>query len=191
MRRLDGRLLLVRHGESTWNTEHRWAGQADPPLTDRGRSQARELAGSLTDIDFDRVVSSDLCRATETANLIADALGAPSPIEDVRLRERSAVWSGLTSAEIEVSFPGQLDAWRSGELRDLPSGSETWDDFLARVGHGIEHNMSCSQSALAVAHAGVFRAVEELFNVPFRRIGNADGQWLYREHHVVRPGPQL
>ena len=42
-------ILLVRHGESTWNAEHRWAGQADPPLTANGRTGAQRLAGRLSD----------------------------------------------------------------------------------------------------------------------------------------------
>ena len=66
------RLLLVRHGESTWNAARRWQGWADPPLSDLGRRQAVEAAARLADLDLgDRVVASDLRRAIETAELLA------------------------------------------------------------------------------------------------------------------------
>jgi broad specificity phosphatase PhoE len=183
--------LLVRHGESTWNAERRWAGQADPVLTDRGRLQARELAERLADVDVDVIVSSDLRRAGETARVISQAWGGPNPIGDARLRERSSVWSGLTSAEIELTFPGQLEAWREGVLRELPAGSELWADFLTRVGDGVHAHLRPQQTVLAVTHAGVFRAIEALFDVPSRRVGNAHGQWLHLDRGSVRAGPRF
>src|ERR1700680_1413671 len=67
------RLLLVRHGESTWNADGRWQGQADPPLTERGRLQASLAAQALGSIDA--IASSDLERAAETASIIAARLG--------------------------------------------------------------------------------------------------------------------
>src|SRR5919107_550504 len=63
------RLLLVRHGESTWNATGRWQGWADPPLSDLGRAQAEAAAPAAAPVDA--VVSSDLRRARETAELMA------------------------------------------------------------------------------------------------------------------------
>ncbi len=185
------RLLLVRHGQSTWNRDRRWAGQADPPLTDRGRSEARLLAQRLAGIEFDRVVSSDLRRASETALLLARALGAPDPIEDARLRERAAVWSGMTIDEIEAAYPGMLDAWRSGESHKLPPGSEPWQPFQARVFGSIDEHIRHGRSVLAVAHAGVFRVAGTLFGVRRRRVGNTEGQWLFLNDNSIEPGPTV
>src|SRR4051795_13095841 len=64
------RLILVRHGESTWNAEERLQGQLDPPLSERGREQARTLAGVADGLPADRVICSDLGRARETAELM-------------------------------------------------------------------------------------------------------------------------
>src|SRR5919106_799551 len=64
------RLILVRHGESTWNSEERLQGQLDPPLSDRGREQARALAPILEALPEERIVCSDLARARETAELL-------------------------------------------------------------------------------------------------------------------------
>ena len=64
------RLILVRHGESTWNAEELLQGQLDPPLSERGREQSRALAGMLDGVPDDRIVCSDLGRARETADLL-------------------------------------------------------------------------------------------------------------------------
>src|SRR5947207_3359793 len=79
------RLLLVRHGESTWNADGRWQGQADPPLSPLGERQAR--AASETCPDVDAVVSSDLRRAHQTATIIAQRRGLGPVHTERRLRE--------------------------------------------------------------------------------------------------------
>src|ERR671917_2105987 len=103
------RVLLVRHGQSEWNAVGRWQGQADPPLSDVGRQQARSAARSLGALDA--IFASDLQRATETAMIIAAELGVGPVVVDPDLRERDAgEWSGLTRAEIEERYPGYLNA---------------------------------------------------------------------------------
>src|SRR5919109_2161839 len=67
---LRDRLILVRHGESTWNAEERLQGQLDPPLSERGREQSRALAQMVDGLPDERVVCSDLGRARETAELM-------------------------------------------------------------------------------------------------------------------------
>ena len=79
------RLLLVRHGQSTWNHERRIQGQLDPPLSDEGRRQAAQLGRRLAGRKFAGFYSSDLKRASETSGLIGDAVGlAPSPMPELR-----------------------------------------------------------------------------------------------------------
>src|SRR5687767_12818211 len=98
------RVLLVRHGQSTWNAEGRWQGWADPPLSELGATQALTAANHVEHVDA--VVSSDLVRARETAEIIAKALGI-AEVEAFRgLRERGAGdWTGLTRPEIEERWP--------------------------------------------------------------------------------------
>src|SRR5690606_34165227 len=94
------RVLLVRHGQSEWNAIGRWQGQADPPLSDLGRLQAREASRALGTVDA--VWASDLQRAVETAAIIAGELGVGPVVVDPDLRERDAgEFSGLTRPEIE------------------------------------------------------------------------------------------
>ena len=102
------RVLLIRHGQSEWNADGRWQGQADPPLTDLGRHQALHASRNLGVVDA--IVASDLQRATETALIIAGELGVGPLVLEPGLRERDAgEWSGLTRAEIERDWPGYLD----------------------------------------------------------------------------------
>src|SRR2546423_12200717 len=73
---LMARLLVVRHGESTWNAQSRWQGQADPPLSALGERQAEEAAERLGQIaSISAIWTSDLVRARRTAELIGTQLG--------------------------------------------------------------------------------------------------------------------
>ena len=106
-RRAMARILLVRHGESEWNSVGRWQGQADSPLSDLGRQQAKVASRALGQLDL--VVCSDLQRAQVTAEIIASELGVGPVVIDAGLRERDAgEWSGLTRTEIHEQWPGYL-----------------------------------------------------------------------------------
>src|SRR5438093_548398 len=121
------RILLVRHGQSVWNADGRWQGQADPPLSDVGVDQAAAAADSDAVDGVRALYSSDLERARHTAQLLGVRLGL-DPVVDVRLRERHAGgWEGCTRAEIEAGWPGFLE---SGER---PEGYEPDASVPARV----------------------------------------------------------
>jgi broad specificity phosphatase PhoE len=79
-------LLLIRHGETDWNIEGRWQGQADVPLNQRGRQQAIDIARSLCHSDIHAIYSSDLQRAWHTAQVLARLKKLPIQ-PDTRLRE--------------------------------------------------------------------------------------------------------
>jgi probable phosphoglycerate mutase len=115
------RLLLVRHGESTWNVEGRYQGRLDPPLSPRGREQAQALAArlyrqQLARVDKNRltgIVSSPLLRVRDTAQICAEAIGLPVDIDD-RLTEIShGEWEGKLREEIANRWPEMIAAWRA------------------------------------------------------------------------------
>jgi len=120
------RVLLVRHGQSTWNADGRWQGQADVPLSELGQEQARGAAVAVARLAPVRLVTSDLARARQTAELVAPP-GLHIEI-DGSWRERDAgEWTGLTRAEIDERFPGWLAERRS------PPGFEGDEPLLARA----------------------------------------------------------
>jgi broad specificity phosphatase PhoE len=172
------RILLVRHGESVWNAEGRWQGAADPPLSDAGRDQARALAGRVSDAGIDSLVSSDLQRATETAQIVAEALALPGPSIDAGWRERDVgEISGHTRDEIEAKWPGLLEQWRRGELESMPGGEK---DITARVVEALERVATAPTGActLVVTHGGVIGALDRWIGNPYLRVGNVQGRWL-------------
>jgi broad specificity phosphatase PhoE len=171
-------IYLVRHGQSTWNDEHRWAGQADPPLTDLGRLQAKMACSRLKEMGFQRVTSSDLIRARETASIFADEIGidlAP-PVPELKERHSGDI-SGLTSHEIDICFPGLLDKWRAGQIIDIPGG-EPWPNFVERVFQGLCNLSSWSGPILVICHEGVLRAIESHFGEKQVRHENLEGKWI-------------
>jgi broad specificity phosphatase PhoE len=101
-------LLLVRHGETDWNAAGRLQGHTDRPLSDYGRAQARRLAEELTGEQFDAIYASDLARARETAEIVAEQLRMPVAV-DADLREKNwGTWEGLTSTErLDVELVGE------------------------------------------------------------------------------------
>src|SRR5690349_6102426 len=92
-------ILLVRHGQSEWNAQGRWQGQADPPLSELGRQQAFSASRKIGSVDV--IVASDLERALHTAQIISGQIGVGPVIVEPLFRERDAgEWSGLTREEI-------------------------------------------------------------------------------------------
>jgi broad specificity phosphatase PhoE len=177
------RILLVRHGQSEWNLSGRWQGQADPPLTDLGRSQARAAARSLGTVDA--IWSSDLQRAAETATILAGELGVGPVVVDPDLRERDAgEWSGLTRVEIDERYPGYLEPLvgedPEGWKPRRPPGWES-DAALATRVHRVLLTMRREVGAgdiLAVVHAGLLYTVERELGSDGSRLGNLEGRWV-------------
>lgn len=155
-------VLVLRHGESTWNVERRWQGWLDPPLNERGEEQAATRARILRRDGFRprAVYTSDLERAARTAEILAAHLGTPV-IRESGFRERNGGdWQGHTSAEIEAGWPGMLDAWRHGEI-SAPPGGETDAAALVRFDSGLTRALAHVGPALLmiVTHHGMLRAV--------------------------------
>jgi probable phosphoglycerate mutase len=167
------RVLIVRHGQSTWNADGRWQGQADPPLSPLGEAQACAAADSLPDIDL--VVASDLARARQTAEIIATACGLGDVRLDERLRERdSGDWTGFTREEIELAWPGWLGAGR------LPDNFEPWERVAERVTAAVRsaHEAVPGATMLVVAHGGVVRSLERSIGADGTVPKNLGGRWF-------------
>lgn len=201
-------LLLIRHGESTWNAVRRWQGRADPPLTERGEAQATAAAVSLSGLgSFDGVVTSTLRRAQRTGDLIAAGLGLGITGRIDELSERSAgEWEGLTRVEIEERYPGFLNAG------GRPPGYEPDGDVVRRatsallaLAAGSARGHTAADAAdpaspraspqartgalVVVTHGGVINALERCAEENWRRLGNLEGRWFDVDaaHGVAAP----
>jgi probable phosphoglycerate mutase len=164
-------LLVIRHGQSTWNEERRWQGQADPPLSEHGRQQAWAAARSIGQVDV--IISSPQIRAAETATIIGEQIGV-GPVQLVEgLRERGAgEWSGLTHDEIHDRWPGWIDSDRR------PEGWEYDEVFVPRVMATVRELTAAfaGASALVVCHGGVIIALERELGVNDGRVPNLHGR---------------
>lgn len=181
------RILLVRHGESTWNAVRRWQGQADPPLTERGEAQAARAAIAAGDHGpFDAVVTSALQRAERTGEIIATELGLSVLGRLAALSERDAgEWEGLTRAEIEEHFPGFLAEDRR------PAGYESDESVVARADIALR-DLAVShrgQTLLGVSHGGVIHALERAHEGDggWQRLDNLTGRWFDVDRSGWRP----
>src|SRR4029453_5747692 len=180
------RVLLVRHGQSEWNAIGRWQGQADPPLSDLGRRQAREAARAIGAVDA--VWSSDLQRAAETAAIISADIGVGPVVLDPDLRARDAGEdSGLTRAEIEERFPGYLADHRR------PPGWEPDEHLLARALR-VVHEIAATVpggDVLAVTHGGLVYRLESHLGAPRNRLANTEGRWIAVDGERLQLGDRI
>ncbi len=132
------RLVLIRHGETDWNVEGRYQGQADPPLNARGIAQAQELARRLQDVGLDLLYSSPLRRAQQTAEIIAQALGIPLYLEP-RLKEiAQGEWETLLVTEIRERYPELFQRWETEPWRVQIPGGETLAQVQERVYQAVD-----------------------------------------------------
>jgi probable phosphoglycerate mutase len=126
------RIVAVRHGETAWNVEARLQGQLDVALNYNGLGQARRLAEALADDAPDVIVSSDLARARDAAQAVAERTGLPLAT-DPGLRERHfGIFQGHSYAEVEQRWPGESARWRRREPGYGPEGGETLQTFYER-----------------------------------------------------------
>jgi probable phosphoglycerate mutase len=163
-------VIVIRHGQTTWNTERRFQGHHDSPLTQKGISQAEALARRLAHERFSALYSSDLGRATRTAQIIAHATGH-DVVVDPRLRERGlGLFQGLKSAEIQAAYPQEYERYRNREMDyTVPAGES--------LRQQVERNLACleelaknhaGQTIVVVTHGGVLNVMfRHTLSIPF------------------------
>ncbi|HUP31476.1 MAG TPA: histidine phosphatase family protein [Gaiellaceae bacterium] len=154
-------IVLVRHGETDWNREHRFQGHADPPLNDVGRAQALELAATLAREPFTRVYASPLRRAWETAEILAATRNLPVQPHPALEEVDVGSWSGLTVADVEARFPEGYRRWRESRLAGWEDG-ETFEELGLRVVSGVLALAAQNDGAtlVAVTHGGPVRTLQ-------------------------------
>lgn len=155
------RIVLLRHGQTDYNATGRMQGHLDSVLTTAGLEQAAAVAPVLAALGPDRMVSSDLRRAADTAEVVGAACGLPVKL-DARLRETHlGRWQGRTVEEIDRDHPGAIAAWRSDPTW-APPGGESRVAVVARSRPVVDEleaeyadDGATSTTALLVAHGGL------------------------------------
>lgn len=178
-------IVVVRHGETVWNTEGRLQGHQDSPLTTKGQEQAESLAQRLKNEEFSHIYSSDLGRAVDTASAVATHTNH-DVITDQRIREKSfGALQGMTMAERDKALDTHGD--------DLDSG-ECLTTFSQRVMHFFDDiaDKHRGERVLVVTHGGVLSLFLRLclglpqdasrkFRLPnaaVNTVDNVDGEWI-------------
>ena len=153
------RLILVRH--STCEGNGRFQGQRDVPLTAVGRKQITGLARRLAPYPIRAIYSSDLLRARQTADPVAEKLGLPV---DTRagLREMDfGCWQGLSWRQITRRFPKDASSWVQRFPHHAIAGAERFSDFKKRVDGEVNRIVRANKRrcVLVVTHGGVIRII--------------------------------
>ncbi|MFZ5631810.1 MAG: alpha-ribazole phosphatase [Bacillota bacterium] len=155
------RIFLIRHGETLWNTEMKFQGHVDIPLSASGIEQARALAKRLATQKISAVYSSDLGRAVETARQIAIPLGL-EVITRPALREMNfGQWEGLTFAEIREKYGDLLKRWWQKPLDIRTPGGEGLSDLVSRVVPAVREVVEKhpDEQVAVVCHGGPVRSI--------------------------------
>ncbi len=127
------KLVIVRHAESEWNPIGRYQGLLDPELTERGKAQAQALARELKKEKIDRIYSSPLKRTFQTAEILAQHLGAPLEKEERVIEIDHGKWSGLLVEEVKERFPEEFDQWIREPHKIKFEGGESLEEVYRRV----------------------------------------------------------
>ncbi len=152
------RITFVRHGESESNVSGRWQGQGDSKLSPLGRDQAESLGRRLKGAHFDRVISSDLSRAADTAR----ALGREVTLEPAFRELDVGDWEGLDRREVALKFPDQVQVLAAGARDVKIGGGESWDELYDRIKSAFDavvRDASAGSHIAVVAHGGAIAAL--------------------------------
>ena len=156
------RIILVRHGETTWNIEGRYQGQEDTPLSERGLKQGQLLAEGLRNIPIDLAISSPLKRSYQTCKFCADLHKLPVATDDRLLEINHGSWEGVLAVDIQNQYPVEFAQWHSEpEKVVMPGGGESLEDVRKRVRAAFDEYVVKypDKTILVAAHDAVNKAI--------------------------------
>jgi alpha-ribazole phosphatase len=166
-------LILIRHGQTDWNLQGRYQGQSDVPLNDKGREQARQLVAKLQHIEIDAIYSSDLVRARQTAQILAEAIDAPLVL-DPRLREiHQGLWEGMLFQNIQQEYSRAFERRKSDPLQVAPPEGETVGQLRHRVLSALKDILEAHPNGrVAIVAHGLSLALilVELNGIPIQQV---------------------
>jgi broad specificity phosphatase PhoE len=171
------RLYAIRHGETAWSAERRFAGARDVPLADAGLRQCEAVAQALAGEAVAAVYASPLERARTSAEIVAKPHRLAVQVEPAFREMAFGAWEGLTREEVAARFPDAYDVWRRAPHRLALAGGERLDEVAARVAAGLAALMdACAgRTVILVSHAIVTRLlVLEALGLGLERLWTVD-----------------
>ncbi|MBD2538020.1 histidine phosphatase family protein [Coleofasciculus sp. FACHB-SPT36] len=169
---MNTRVILVRHGQSSYNSERRIQGRCDESiLTEKGRATARQLGATLSNLKIDAIYSSPLQRAKATAEIVQSSLATPAPLtaSDNLMEIDLPLWQKMLSVEVQEKFPEDYQCWheRPQEFRmsvPTPEGLKEHFPVLAIYEQARQFwqetlSRHPGETILIVGHNGINRAL--------------------------------
>ena len=153
------KIYLCRHGQTTGDIEDRYGGDYDDHLTELGRKQATELANKLVDKKIERIFSSSMVRAQETAKNLSEKLGVPiETVGGFRERNQNGILTGMIKSEAKEKYPDLVDQLK--DYQNAIDGAEQYQVFSDRVTHSFKEVLNRNETSIViVTHGGPIRAL--------------------------------
>ena len=149
-------IYIIRHGQTELNNRKALQGRSDHPLNEAGVEQAKEAAARLAEARFDKVYSSPLTRALQTADIVAPGLSAQT---DERLIEMDyGPYEGMSLAD---PAPEVVEFFSDFSHNAAPSGMEQLKDVIARTGSFVEERCRTHETILISTHAIAMKGILE------------------------------
>lgn len=168
------KLLLIRHGQTIWNTQLRAQGHTDIELDDIGRRQADRLAQRLSRVQIDAVYASPLSRSMDTARAIAEPLGLAAISHPLLMERNFGIWEGEPFRMLLEKYPDQVRQWEKDPVQYTPPQAEPLRDVMDRCLRFLSEltqTYSEDQTVLVIGHSIPLRLmISHLIGLPPQRI---------------------
>ena len=146
-------IYIVRHGQTNWNVSKRLQGHKPIPLNEKGREKAKILSEKVKHLNFEKIISSDLLRAKETASIISENVHKEI-IFDARLR--SVDYGNLEGRFIPDITPEEWEIYNSTPER---FGAESVESVYLRIKSLFDELIETNENVLIIAHGGALRVL--------------------------------
>jgi len=195
-------VYLIRHGETDWNAEKRWQGSIPTELNSLGYQQARLLAQHLSPISFSAIYASDLPRAHQTAQALAELSQQTVQIEADLQEVNVGILQGFTGDELRTRYPKIFAEWINGSMDFAPPDGESRRDGQIRMARIFDAIVARHDGIVAmVSHGGTIRLLlrmlfsdhqaiqNDQYTLPntsySRLVRTTDGAWTVHELGVT------
>ena len=159
-------IYLMRHGETTWNTEGRYQGHLDSSLTPKGIEQARAagqfLRSKLSNFNTVCIEVSPLGRARQTATILCEKIGLDASaivISPLLVEHSMGTWQGLTNTEVDDHYPGAREARGANKWSYIVPGGESYSLIDIRAKQWLEGKRHAPVT-IAVTHEMLSRTIQ-------------------------------